>query len=132
MPFDLATVPVTAAELYGAVFLEREIATAAAVTATLRRTLIPAARTDRDASGGIELSVAAVVGEPLVLADDRFRAVSVVHGRGRLSIAGEEAAVAPHDHFGIPAGLPATLTAEGDPPLVLLDAVIKRSVAPSS
>ncbi len=28
-------------------------------------------------------------------------------GRGRLSIAGEEAAIEPHDHFGIPAGLTA-------------------------
>lgn len=126
-PVDLTTVPVTAAELNGTVFLEREIAAAAAATASLCRTLIPAARTDRGGSGGIEVSVTAVVGEPLVLAAERFRAVSVVHGRGRLSIAGEEATVAPHDHFGIPAGLPATLTAEGDAPLVLLDAVIKRS-----
>jgi hypothetical protein len=131
-PVDLTTVPVTAAELNGTVFLEREIAAAATATATLRRTLIPAERTDRGGSGGIELSLAAVVGEPLVLAAERFRAVSVVRGRGTLSIAGEEAAIRPHDHFGIPAGLPATLTAEGGEPLVLLDATIKRSSARSS
>lgn len=131
-PVDLTTVPVTAAELNGTVFLEREIAAAAAATATLRRTLIPADRTDRDGSGGIELSLAAVAGEPLVLAAERFRAVSVVRGSGTLSIAGEEVAIAPHDHFGIPAGLPATLSAEGAAPLVLLDAMIERSSARSS
>ena len=124
--------PVTAAELNGTVFLEREIAAAAAATATLRRTLIPAARTDRDGSGGIELSLAAVAGESVVLAAEGFRAVSVVRGRGRLSIAGEEVAVVPRDHFGIPAGLPATLTAEDGEPLVLLDATIERSSARSS
>lgn len=131
-PVDLTTVPVTAAELNGTVFLEREIASASAATATLCRTLIPADRTDRDGAGGLELSLAAVAGEPLVLAAERFRAVSVVRGRGTLSIAGEKVAIAPRDHFGIPAGLPATLTAEGGEPLVLLDATIKRSAARSS
>jgi hypothetical protein len=130
-PVDLATVPVTAAELNGTVFLEREIVAAAAATASLRRTLIPAARTDRDGSGGIELSLAAVVGESVVLVAEGFRAVSVVRGSGTLSIAGEEVAITPRDHFGIPAGLPATLTAEGAAPLVLLDAMIERSAARS-
>jgi hypothetical protein len=36
-------------------------------------------------------------------------------------------AVAPHDHFGIPAGLPATLTAHGGEPLVLLDATLETA-----
>lgn len=122
---DLATVPVTAAELNGTVFLEREIAAAAAATATLRRTLIPAARTDRDGSGGLELSLAAVTAAPLTLAAERFLAVSVVRGRGQLALAGEVAAIGPHDHFGIPAGLPATISMQGGEPLVLLDASIE-------
>jgi mannose-6-phosphate isomerase-like protein (cupin superfamily) len=125
---DLAVVPVTAAELNGTVFLEREIAAAAAAQATCRRTLIPAARTDRDGTGGIELSVAALVTEPLVLVADRFRAVSVIRGSGTLALAGEQVALAPHDHFGIPAGLPATLTADGGEPLVLLDATLEEGV----
>jgi mannose-6-phosphate isomerase-like protein (cupin superfamily) len=51
--------------------------------------------------------------------------VSVVIGRGTLALAGEEVAVTPHDHFGIPAGLPATLRTDGGDPLVLLDAMIE-------
>lgn len=125
---DLVVVPVTAAELNGTVFLEREITAAAAATSTCRRTLIPAARTDRDGTGGIELSVAAVAAEPLVLEAERFRAVSVIRGRGTLELAGEEVAISPHDHFGIPAGLPATLTVEGGEPLVVLDATLERGV----
>lgn len=123
---DLAVSPVTAAELNGTVFLEREIAAAGAAMATQRRTLIPAHRTDRGGTGGLELSVAAVAGEPLVLAADRFRAVSVVRGRGTLALAGEETTIAPHDHFGIPAGLPATIAAHGGEPLVLLDATLEE------
>ena len=122
---DLEALTVTAAELNGTVFLEREIATAAAARARLRCTLIPADRTRRDGTGGLELSLAAVVGEPLVLEAERFRAVSVVRGRGTLALAGEEAAIAPHDHFGIPADLPATITARGSEPLVLLDATLR-------
>jgi mannose-6-phosphate isomerase-like protein (cupin superfamily) len=122
---DLKALTVTAAELNGTVFLEREIAAAAAARATLRRTLIPADRTRRDGTGGLELSLAAVMGEPLVLEAERFRAVSVVRGRGTLALGGEEAAIAPHDHFGIPADLPATITARGSEPLVLLDATLR-------
>ena len=122
---DLPVVPVTAAELNGTVFLEREIAAAAAAPATCRRTLIPAARTDRDGTGGIALSVATVAGEPLKFAAERFRAVSVVRGSGTLAVAGEEMALTPHDHFGIPAGLTATLTARDGAPLVLLDSTLE-------
>jgi mannose-6-phosphate isomerase-like protein (cupin superfamily) len=126
---DLAVAPVTAADLNGTVFLEREIAAAAAAPSTCLRTVIPAARTDRDGTGGIALSIATVAGEPLVLAADRFRAVSVIHGPGTLRMAGEEVSLTPHDHFGIPAGLPATITARGGDPLVLLDATLERTAA---
>ncbi len=124
---DLTTAPVTAAALNGTVLLEREIAAAAAALGPLRRVLIPAHRTDRDGTGGIELSLTAIGGEPLVLEADRFRAVSVVRGRGVVRLAGAEAAVGPHDHFGIPAGLPATIAAEGGETLVLLDATLEAA-----
>jgi len=126
-PADLAERPVTAPELNGTVFLEREITRAADEAGTTRRTLIPAARTDRGGTGGIELSITRVAGEPLVVQENRFVAVSVVRGRGRLAIAGQEAEIGPHDHFGIPAGLVATiesLSAAGDP-LVVLDAILR-------
>lgn len=127
-PDDLTVLPVTAPELNGTVFLEREIARAAGTAATVHRPIIPAARTDRGGVGGIELSISRVAAEPLVLESERFRAVSVVRGRGRLTLAGEEIGIAPHDHFGIPAELTATIesaTGEGDEPLVLLDAVLR-------
>jgi mannose-6-phosphate isomerase-like protein (cupin superfamily) len=59
-----------------------------------------------------------------VLESDRFRAVSVVNGHGVVRLAGAEAAVGPRDHFGIPAGLPATISREGNETLVLLDATL--------
>ena len=123
---DLTVVPVTAAELNGTVYLEREIAAAAAATNNLRRTLIPATRTDRDGTGGLVLSLAAITADvPLSITAERFRAVSIVRGRGRLAIAGQEAALAARDHFGIPAGLTATLAAHGGEPLVLLEATLE-------
>lgn len=121
---DIPAVPVTAAALNGTVWLEREIAAAVAAGGPLHRTLIPAHRTDRDGTGGLELSLTAIGGEPLVLESDRFRAVSVVNGHGVVRLAGAEAAVGPRDHFGIPAGLPATISREGNETLVLLDATL--------
>lgn len=127
---DLPDLPVTAPDFNGTVYLEREIATAAEAAGTMRRTLIPAARTDRNGVGGIELSIARVAGEPLVVDQDRFVALSVVRGRGRLSIAGEQVDLEPHDHFGIPAGLSAAIescAADGGDPLVLLDAILRSA-----
>jgi len=127
-PGDLAELPVTAPQLNGTVFLEREISRAAAAEATGRWPLIPAAHTDRGGVGGIALSIARVAAEPLVLESGRFQAVSVVRGHGRLRLAGEEVAIAPHDHFGIPAGLAAVIESAPGPgaePLVLLDAVLR-------
>ncbi|MEI6715274.1 MAG: hypothetical protein WCO60_16065 [Verrucomicrobiota bacterium] len=126
-PQDLNDLPVTAPELNSTVFLEREIEKAAQESTTHRRAIIPAARTAQNGADGIELSVARVADGPLVLESSSFRAVSVVRGHGRLLLAGEEIEIAPHDHFGIPASLAATITRstapEGDP-LVLLDAVM--------
>jgi hypothetical protein len=40
-------------------------------------------------------------------------------------MADEEREITPHDHFGIPAGVTATIRESAGEPLVLLDAVLK-------
>lgn len=122
---ELEPSPVTGHRLNGTVLLEREIARVQERHTSVRYPIIPAERTDRDGTGGLELSIARVDGRGLELRPDRFCAVSVVRGAGRLELAGEEVEIAAHDHFGIPAGLAAVVTARGNEPLVLLDAVLR-------
>lgn len=127
---DLDNLPVTAPELNGTIFLEREIGKVGKERTTHRRAIIAAALTARNGAHGIELSVARVAKDPLVLESPGFRAVSIVSGRGRLQLAGEEIEIGPHDHFGIPSGLSAIITcsspSQGDP-LVLLESVLGPS-----
>ena len=47
-------------------------------------------------------------------------------------MAGAKKAVGPHEHFCVPAGIPAFLQQEGDEPMVTLDAVIKEGRGPIS
>ena len=121
----LKTVPVLSHALNGTVLLEREIEKAAEKFGCVRYPIIPAAATNRDGVGGLELSVARVTPHGLELRPDGFCAVSVVRGQGIVRMAGEERALAPHDHFGIPANVAATIHQTGSEPLVLLDAVLK-------
>jgi mannose-6-phosphate isomerase-like protein (cupin superfamily) len=123
----LKTVPAQSNALNGTVLLEREIAQAAARYSSVRYPILSAQRTDRDGVGGLELSVTRATARGYTLKGEHFCAVSVVRGSGVLQMAGEEIAIAPHDHFGVPAGIPAVLTEKGDEPLVLLDAVIRPS-----
>lgn len=123
----LQTTPVLSKRLNNTVLLEREIEKAAAKFATVRYPLIPAEVTDRDGVGGLELSIARVASRPLELSLDRFCALSVVRGSGVVTMGGEERQVTPHDHFGIPAGVEATIRETGSEPLVLLDSVLKRA-----
>lgn len=105
--------------------LEREIEKAAARFSSLRYPLIAAEVTDRDGVGGLELSIARITSRGLALCPERFCAVSVVRGRGVVAMAGEEREITAHDHFGIPAGVAATLRETRSEPLVILDAILK-------
>jgi len=107
------------------VLLEREIDQAAARFQSVRYPILPAAATDRDNVGGLELSIARVNPNGLILQPERFCIVSVVHGQGKVQMAGVEQAITSHDHFGVPADIVAHLRQEGDESLVTIDAVIK-------
>ena len=56
---------------------------------------------------------------------DACRIVSIARGNGIVSIEGIERTVQAHDHFGVPAGMTATLRQTGGDPLVALDALLK-------
>jgi mannose-6-phosphate isomerase-like protein (cupin superfamily) len=126
----LETTGVLSKRLNHTVQLEREISTAAAKFASVRYPLIPAEATDRGGVGGLELSIARVASRALELNFDRFCAVSVVRGQGAVAMAGAEREITVHDHFGIPAGVKATIRETGGEPLVLLDAILKPGRRP--
>ncbi len=121
----LELVPLLNQRLNGSIHLEREIDLAAAKVTSVRYPLIPARLTDQNGTGGLELSVARIAARGLELRNTRFCAVSVVRGMGIVTIAGEERAVARHDHFGVPAGIAARLRPAGPEPFVTLDTVLK-------
>jgi mannose-6-phosphate isomerase-like protein (cupin superfamily) len=121
----LETTTVLSNRLNNTVLLEREIDKAAAKFACVRYPLIPAEATDRGGVGGLELSISRVTSRGLELSPERFCAVSVVRGRGVVAMANEEREITIHDHFGIPAGVTATVRESGSDPLVLLDAILK-------
>ncbi|MBI3850410.1 MAG: hypothetical protein HY298_08990 [Verrucomicrobia bacterium] len=122
---QLEIAPLLSHKLNGTVHLEREIAKVVDRYSSVRYPIIPAERTDRDGVGGLELSIARVTARGIELRPDRFCAVSVVRGRGILVMANEQIEIAAHAHFGIPAGLTATITEVGTEPLVLLDAILR-------
>jgi hypothetical protein len=74
--------------------------------------------------GGIELCLTRVNPAGWTFPLDDFRAVSVVRGEGVVAMAGVEQTVRQHHHFGIPAGIRATMRQTGAAPLVLLDATL--------
>jgi mannose-6-phosphate isomerase-like protein (cupin superfamily) len=121
----LETTSVRSHKLNSTVLLEREIEKAAAKFSSLRYPLIPAEATDRDGVGGLEVSIARVTSRGLKVCPDRFCAMSVVRGRGVVAMAGEVREITHHDHFGIPAGVAATIRETGNDPLVVLDAILK-------
>ena len=124
---QLETAPVLSHKLNGTVHLEQEIARVIDRYSSVRYPIIPVEKTDRDGVGGLELSIARITERGMELHPERFCTVSVVRGRGLLAMAGEQIEITAHDHFGIPAGLAATIAQIGDEPLVLLDAVLRPS-----
>ena len=122
---ELRTVERTGWQMGAPVFLEREIEAMANLSASRRRPLIPAAVMDRNGSGGLELAVSRVNESGLILPVDSFRLVSVVRGQGWVRIGPVETLVQAHDHFGIPAGMKASLRQQGSEPMVVLDALIR-------
>jgi mannose-6-phosphate isomerase-like protein (cupin superfamily) len=121
----LETTSVRSHKLNNTILLEREIEKAAAKFSGVRYPLIPAEATDRGGVGGLELSIARVTSRGLALCPERFCAVSVVRGRGVVAMAGEEREITAHDHFGIPAGVAATIRETGNDRLVVLDTILK-------
>ncbi len=107
------------------IYLEREIDQAARMRTVFRKTLIPFTVTNRQDSGGLELSLTRINPAGFSYDVDEFRAVSIARGQGIVSIEGVERSVSAHDHFGIPSGLTGTIRQTGDEPLVVLDATIK-------
>ena len=123
----LAKVSLLGRPMNNTVLLEREIDQAAARFQSVRYPILPVAATDKGNVGGLELSIARVNPNGLILPSERFCIVSVVHGQGIVQMAGVEQTLAVHDHFGVPAGITAHLRQEGDEPLVTIDAVIKSA-----
>jgi len=130
-PAQLAVTDVLSKEMNGTVLIDREIAAAGKAGGNVRRTLIPPERTFSPHAGGLVLSIAHIAGE-MTLQPESFQTVSVVRGRGTVAIGPAEAELSPHDHFGIPAGARAVVSASGQEPLVLLDAVLVERLQSSS
>lgn len=108
------------------IYLERQIERAEAMASAWRTTLIPKSVTSRSASGGLELSLTRINPAGFRFPQEEFRIVSVARGQGVVTIEGVEQNVQAHDHFGIPAGMNATMRQTGAAPLVALDALIKK------
>lgn len=123
----LRRVPMGSDAMNGTVHLVREIDAAVQRRISHRATLIPASRTDRDGSGGLELSVARIDEQGLeITPSDHFRIVSVVRGAGTVDLEGIPREIGAHDHFGIPARMRASLRGQSEDPMITLDAVIKQ------
>lgn len=121
----LERVPRSESCLNGLVYLDRQIELAARSAETARWTLVGPHATFRPESGALVLAIAAVAGEGLTLPAEGFRAVSVVRGAGLVQVGSCQQTVSAHDHFGIPAGVAASLRPIGREPLVILDAVLQ-------
>jgi mannose-6-phosphate isomerase-like protein (cupin superfamily) len=105
--------------------LDREIERAASATTFERRPLIKPEATRRPETGGLALGIARVPPGGLALSGDAYRIVSVARGTGLARVGPAEQRVGSHDHFGIPAGMPASLAPIGNEPLVILEATLE-------
>jgi mannose-6-phosphate isomerase-like protein (cupin superfamily) len=126
---ELKLVSREAQEMNGTVYIDKEIEAMARETGTKRRVLLAPGRTFSPSSGALVLSLARAGNEALTYTSDRFCIVSVVRGRGHVTIGPAKVELTPHAHFGIPAGAMATITAHAGEPLVLLDAVLVEQLS---
>jgi hypothetical protein len=107
------------------VYLERAIARAVSMKATWRSTLIPHTVTNRRGSGGLELCLTRVGPTGFAFPKGGYRIVSVVRGKGAVTIEAIDREVESHDHFGIPAGMRASIQQKGPDPLIVLDVILR-------
>jgi hypothetical protein len=124
-PESFAEAPLDSDLLNHSVYLDRTIAAAAGWPAPRREVLVPAARTATPLTGGLALGMARVAAAGADLSGASYRILSIRRGQGRLQIGPVARDLGPHDHVGIPAGLPARLTPTSEEPLVLLEATIE-------
>lgn len=122
---EMNEVRVQSRQMNQTIFLEREIEKAAQRHGNCHYRIIPASATSRDGVGGLELCVGRTGTGGMKLKEKHFNAFSIVRGSGIIKMAGIEQAVEAHDHFGVPAGIEATLKAIGKEPLIFLDCQIK-------
>ena len=122
---DLETVDRSHWKMGPTIFLEREINNFASSMASQRSILIPAAVMDRNGSGGLELAITRANPAAFSYPIDHYRTASVVRGNGILEIGPVACEIQPHDHFGVPAGMTASMRQVGEEPLVVLDALIR-------
>jgi hypothetical protein len=113
------------ASMNGTAYLERAINEAVETSVAGRKVIIAAEATRGKGTGGLELAVSRVTGDGGNWPIDSYRIVSVVRGEGVVQMAGTEQKIVPHDHFGIPAGIEASVRQQGNQPLVVLDTVIR-------
>ena len=106
------------------VWLDRVIERIERADNNAREIVVSAIRTSTPETGGLELSAARIGKDGAEMTCSSFRIVSVVKGKGKVRIGSVETEVGEHDHFGIPANLPATVAQIGNQPLVVLDAII--------
>ena len=119
---DLREVPLEDSRMNGLLRIEHEILKATRLPFTRRAIVLPAHRTDRNGTGGLQLTLTRVREPAYALKPERFLAFSVVSGKGSVTIAGITRNLEKHDHFGLPAGLEALFASAGDEPFILLDA----------
>lgn len=124
---DLSPAPLDSKAMNYSRFIERDIAHAATQNGCFRNVLIPAAATASGKVGALELGINRIDQSGLDLTSESYRIFSVCAGTVDIEIGPERASLGPREHFGAPAGMTTRLTARGETPAVVLDAVIVPS-----
>ena len=121
-PAELKAVDLADKSMNGSVPIDQEIAGMIKEKGTMRRMLLPAEPTFSPTAGGLAFSIVRIEGAPVTYDAERFQTISVVHGRGDVTIGPAKAELAAHAHFGVPTG--ARVTIEATEPLILLEATL--------